>query len=126
VGSLAQRLVRRICNTCKRETALTPDEVAVLGIHIPEGKARELKVKVGDGCVSCRGTGLFGRTGLYEVLPMSEKIRGLVNARRDSAEIARAARQDGMKTLREHAIRKLALGHTSFQEVLRITGDMGE
>jgi general secretion pathway protein E len=126
VGSLAQRLVRRICNTCKRETTLTPDELAVLGIHIPEGKPRELKVKVGDGCVNCRGTGLFGRTGLYEVLPMSEKIRGLVNARRDSSEIARAARQDGMKTLREHAIRKLALGHTSFQEVLRITGDMGE
>ena len=122
VGCVAQRLLRRICTTCKRDVVLTAEELGVLGIHIPEGKPRELRAKVGDGCVNCRGTGLFGRSGIYEVLPVNDKIRGLINGRRDATEILRAGRQDGMKTLREHAIRKLAQGHTSFQEVLRVTG----
>jgi general secretion pathway protein E len=124
VGVVAQRLVRKICKACKRDTTLTPEEIAVLGIHIPEGKRKELKVKFGEGCVHCRNTGLLGRTGIYEVLEVNDKIRRAIHARCDSAEILRLSRQDGMKTLREHAIRKLAQGVTSFQEVLRVTGDL--
>jgi general secretion pathway protein E len=123
VGCVAQRLPRKICNVCKRDAVLTPEEVAVLGIHIPDGKPKELRVKVGEGCVNCRGTGLYGRAGVYEVLEVNDKIRRAIGAQRDSAEILRLARQDGMKTLREHAIRKLALGVTSFDEVLRVTGE---
>jgi general secretion pathway protein E len=125
IGCVAQRLLRKICTSCKRETTLTPEELAVLGIHIPEGKPRELKVKFGEGCVNCRNTGLFGRSGVFEILEVTDKIRRLINQRRDSAEILRVARQDGMKTLREQAVRKLAQGATSFQEVLRVTGDLG-
>ena len=124
IGCVAQRLVRRICGTCKRDVILTKEELNVLGIHVPEGKARELRAKIGEGCVACRGTGLYGRTGIYEVLPVNDKIRALINGRRDSTEIARVGRQDGMRTLREQAIKQLAQGQTSFQEVLRVTGEL--
>jgi general secretion pathway protein E len=122
VGIIAQRLVRKVCEGCKERTTLSKEQVVALGLSLPEdGAAPQLPVWFGKGCVECRHTGLRGRCGVFEVLPMDDRIRRHVIDGSPSSEIVRTARQDGMKTLREAAIRKLAQGVTSFEEVLRVT-----
>ena len=127
VGVVAQRLVRLICPECRVETFLTPDQMAMLGLDIDHmtalGQSPQLMVATGDGCVKCRFTGLYGRAGVFEVLEMSDKIRRMVISSTGSKEIMKQARQDGLLTLREAAIRKMAKGVTSFEEVLRVTVD---
>ncbi|GAB4308898.1 MAG: GspE/PulE family protein [Myxococcota bacterium] len=122
-GIVAQRLVRKICQDCVAETLLTKEEVLALGIPLPEDEERLLPVKYGVGCPTCRGTGYFGRTAVFEVMPANYKIRRLINESADSKEIMKVARLDGMATLRENAIRKLATGITTFDEVIRITSE---
>jgi general secretion pathway protein E len=73
--------------------------------------------------VECRYTGLYGRSGVFEMLDVGRRVRQLVTENRDAGEIAHAARVEGMQTLREAAIRKLADGDTTFEEVVRITAD---
>jgi general secretion pathway protein E len=125
VGVIAQRLVRMVCPSCRVETFLTADQMGLLGLNMDElraqGQEPELMVALGEGCVSCRSTGLYGRTGLFEVLEVDDKIRKLIAAKSSSAEILKQARRDGLLTLREAAIKKLAKGMTSFEEVLRVT-----
>ncbi|MBN2494155.1 MAG: Flp pilus assembly complex ATPase component TadA [Deltaproteobacteria bacterium] len=121
VGIVAQRLLRLICQHCKKKTFLTPDQISLLKMKMPEDDQRRLPVYIGEGCPACRGTGYFGRTAVYEVLPVSNKIGKMINERQDSKEILKAARLDGMMTLREAAIKKLAQGTTTFEEVLRVT-----
>ncbi len=123
VGVVAQRLVRKVCEGCAYETELTSDEAAALDIRIPEGAATRLPVRLGAGCPRCRDTGLFGRVGIYEVLPVTQTIRTLVRDSADAKEIFKAARADGMVALRESAIRQLAEGRTTFAEVMRVLGD---
>lgn len=124
-GVIAQRLVRLICPSCRIETFLTPDQMSMLGLDIhdleSQGESPQLMVAAGQGCVKCRSTGLYGRTGVFEVMEVDEKIRKLIVERAGAKEIAKQARQDGMMTLREAAVRKLAKGLTSFEEVLRVT-----
>jgi general secretion pathway protein E len=121
IGIVAQRLVRTICQQCKKKFFLTPDQIAVLKMKMPEGSNKKLPVYLGEGCPACRGTGYFGRSALYEVLPIDDKVIRLINQRADSKEILKVARLDGMMTLREVAIRKLAQGVTTFEEVVRVT-----
>jgi len=121
-GILAQRLVRKVCHECAHEEFLTEEQIAALGIPVEPGEQRQLPVKRGAGCVRCRGTGLFGRTGVFEMMPVSPKIRRLINEQADSKEIAKAAELDGMTPLRQGAIRKLAQGATTYEEVFRVTG----
>jgi general secretion pathway protein E len=123
VGVVAQRLVRRICESCKEPAALTVDQQAVLGIELPPGRDRELPIWRGKGCPRCRGTGLYGRTAIFELLAATDSIRELINARADAPSIMRAARADGTVTLREAAVQKLAEGETSYDEVIRVTVD---
>jgi general secretion pathway protein E len=125
VGVVAQRLVRKVCDVCRVETRLTPDQMALLDIQLPPGKEEErtLKVYQGEGCVRCRGTGLYGRSAIFEILSVTDSIRSLINDKADSSEVMRAARADGTVTLRESAVRKLAEGITSYGEVVRVTVD---
>jgi general secretion pathway protein E len=127
VGVIAQRLVRTVCASCRVETFLTPDQMTLLGLdlHALRAQAQDpaLMVAFGEGCVQCRSTGLLGRTGVFETLEVDDKIRKLVVARASSKEITKQARHDGLLTLREAAIKKLARGQTSFEEVLRVTTD---
>jgi general secretion pathway protein E len=88
-----------------------------------QGQNPELMVAFGEGCVQCRSTGLLGRTGVFEVLEVDDKIRKLIIAKSSSKEILKQARHDGLSTLRESAIKKLAKGVTSFDEVLRVTAE---
>ncbi len=123
-GVLAQRLLRQICPHCGVDGYLTPDQVNGLGLKVPVEQRERLKVRWGEGCVDCRHTGLHGRTGAFEMLDVGPRIRGLIKGGQDANEIARAARIEGMETLRESALRKLAEGMTTFGEVARLTADV--
>jgi general secretion pathway protein E len=123
VGVVAQRLVRKVCDTCKSEVVLTQDQMNVLDIQLPPEAEQTLTVSQGEGCVRCRGTGLYGRSAIFELLRNTDSVRKLINERADSTEIMRAAQADGTVTLREAAVRKLAEGITSYGEVIRVTAD---
>ena len=124
VGVIAQRLVRKVCTTCRKKGLLTRQQIVALGMPLPEdGDAPRLPVWHGEGCPDCRNTGLRGRTGIFEVMPVTERIQKLIIAEASAIDIMKAAQQDGMKTLREAAIHRLAEGVTSFAEVLRVTVD---
>lgn len=122
-GILAQRLVRKICQECAVESFLTDDQIVALGIPVEPGENRKLPVKRGEGCVRCRNTGLYGRTGIFEMLDVSSKIRRMIAEEKDAKEIAKVATLDGMIPLRQGAIRKLAQGITTYEEVFRVTAD---
>jgi general secretion pathway protein E len=125
VGVVAQRLVRTVCAQCRVETFLTPDQMTLLGLDVHElqaqGQDPQLMVAFGEGCVQCRSTGLLGRTGVFEILEIDDKLRKLIIGKASAKEITKQARHDGLLTLREAAIKKLAKGQTSFEEVLRVT-----
>jgi len=121
VGAVAQRLVRKVCPHCTQDTHLTEHEVQALRLAVPKDK--RIKVAVGQGCFECRGTGFLGRTAVFEVLPLDETVRPLVLGGADSATIKRDAVNAGMRTLRQGALRRLAEGVTSFEEVVRVTSN---
>jgi general secretion pathway protein E len=123
IGVMAQRLVRKICKFCEKSYELLPEEAQTVGLA--SDKHRKVAVKYGEGCPQCRGTGYMGRTGIFEVMEMNEKIRGLLSAQADAESIKKAAVSDGMLVLRESAVRKMALGETTFDEVIRVTGEKG-
>jgi len=122
-GVLAQRLVRRICRNCGVDGRLLPDQVAALGIKVPVERRELLPVRSGEGCPDCRHTGLLGRIGIFEMLDVGRRVQGLIRDGKDANEISDAARIEGMESLRECAIRRLAEGTTTFEEVVRITAD---
>jgi general secretion pathway protein E len=122
-GVIAQRLIRRICPHCSIDGHLTLDQVATLGIKVPVERQERLVVRWGEGCVECRQTGLYGRSGIFEMLDVGRRVRQLIKTGQDANEIARASRIEGAETLRESALRKLAQGVTTFEEVLRVTAD---
>jgi general secretion pathway protein E len=121
VGIMAQRLVRKICKNCERSYELLPEEAEAVGLSVQESKP--VTVKYGEGCVQCRGTGYLGRTGIYEVLEVDERIRPLITDKADAELIKHTAKGDGMVSLREAAVRKMLSGETTFDEVVRVTGE---
>ncbi len=120
LGVVGQRLLRNVCLNCRRETDLQPEQTTALGLEV---QGERFPVWQGSGCSLCRDTGLKGRTGVYEVMPVSDKLRRLIADKADSGRLMRQAIEDGMTTLREAAIKKMALGLTSFDEVLRVTSE---
>lgn len=120
IGVIAQRLVRKICPHCAEKYVLSDEECRML--NIPPAKVKSMPVSIGRGCPECRGTGYFGRTGIFEVLEMSEKVKGLIEQKPAPDLLKKAARSEGMISLKECAIRKLLGGVTSFDEVVRVTG----
>ena len=119
VGILAQRLVRKICPHCKEVLEMDHQELASLGLDL--GKEGKVQLHRGKGCLKCRSTGNIGRSGIFEVLPVTEGIRKLIKPECDTEAIRDVARKEGMVTLRENAIRKLLEGRTTYQEVMRVT-----
>jgi general secretion pathway protein E len=122
-GVVAQRLVRQVCPSCAADLPLTADEVQALGVPHPEDHAGKLVARRGQGCAKCRYTGYYGRTGLFEVLPVNPRLRHLIAEGATPETLARTARQDGLRSLRDHAVRKIASGATSFEEAMRATAD---
>jgi general secretion pathway protein E len=123
VGVVSQRLVRKVCSSCARDVALTADEVAQMGVVHPEEHAGKLLARRGAGCAKCRYTGYYGRSGIFEVLGINARMRKLVTEGAAPETLLRTARQDGLRSLREHAIAKVAAGATSLEEALRVTAD---
>jgi general secretion pathway protein E len=120
VGIMAQRLVREICTHCSEEYEPTVDEATVLRMD-PE-KLKKYRFKRGKGCLHCRETGYTGRIGIFEVMPLSEKIRRLIASAAAAPDLFKAAREEGMRTLREAAIEKVFRGITTTTEMVRVTG----
>jgi general secretion pathway protein E len=120
IGILAQRLVRENCRHCIEEYSPDADEATAL--RIPLEKLAPYRFRRGKGCLHCRDTGYAGRTGIYEILTMTEKVRRLVSGQAGSLEIFKAAREEGLRTLKEAAIEKVFRGTTTVTEVVRVTG----
>jgi len=117
VGVVSQRLARRICPTCSKPHAPTPAELDALGL----GSASSTKssFRRGSGCAECLATGYRGRIGLFEVLSVTEKMRELILEQSGKQVLQQAAERDGMQTLRENAIEKIASGATTPEEYLK-------
>jgi len=120
IGVVAQRLVRENCTHCSEE--YEPTEAEAAAMKIPYEKLKPYRFRRGKGCLHCRETGFLGRTGIYEILPMTEKIRRLVSQQAGSLEIFKAAREEGLRTLKEAAIEKVFRGTTTTTEMVRVTG----
>ncbi len=117
IGINAQRLVRSICKNCKRPRLLSDAERDYL--HLGED---DVKIWEGAGCGECRGTGYKGRSGIFEVMDVNSRIKAALTEQITPATLAALAKQDGMSSLRESAIRKMLLGETTFEEVVAVTG----
>jgi type IV pilus assembly protein PilB len=116
---LAQRLVRRICPHCRRRAEVTPELLEESGLS-----ARvygEHTFHEGAGCMECNGTGFLGRLAVSELLDLSDRIRELILDRRPGSEIRRAAKEEGMRFLRESALEKALGGWTTLREINRFT-----
>jgi type II secretory ATPase GspE/PulE/Tfp pilus assembly ATPase PilB-like protein len=116
---LAQRLVRRICEKCRREVSY-PDSFLIESSLNPS-EYRGHKFFEGAGCLDCDGTGYRGRAAISELLDLSDHIRAMIIDRRPSAEIKKAAKEEGMMFLRESALRKVMEGHTTLREINKVT-----
>ena len=118
VGILAQRLVRKICSSCKEKYAISEQIIKELNVDTKIAKPILYR---GKGCKTCKETGYKGRIGIYELLIMNENIRNMVLERKSADVIRKAAQENGMKTLREDGLRKAFDGITSIEEVIRVT-----
>lgn len=116
---LAQRLVRLICKKCKKEYKADEHDLSELGIK--KEPMEDFKFYKGEGCSECNGSGYKGRTGLYELFIVNDKIREMVSKHKSLSDIRKAACTDGMVTLREDGIKKIMHGLTTIEEVLRET-----
>jgi len=119
IGVVAQRLVRRICVHCRESFEMSTEELRAMGLDT--GREGTLKLFRGRGCLRCRGTGYLGRIGIYEVLPVTERIRRLTQSEPDTEKLLFQALEEGMVTLRQNAVMKLLEGITTYEEILRVT-----
>lgn len=118
-GLVAQRLVRRLCNSCKKPRAI--DHAFLQTIGFPLERLSEGTIYEPDGCEDCRGTGFRGRTGVYELIVITDKIRSMITARESANAIRNEATRMGMRTLRDDGWRKVLAGITTIEEVLRVS-----
>ncbi len=119
LGIMAQRLVRTLCPNCKQPAPIEAGDWQALirpwKAPLPTQACKPV------GCLECRGTGYRGRTGVYEILLMSETVRGLVSDQTDAEALRRAGMKEGMRSLRLSGAQKIANGLTTIDEVLRVT-----
>jgi type IV pilus assembly protein PilB len=116
---LAQRLVRRICPHCRRPTTVTAQLLEESGLTADA--VRGVTFYEGAGCLECNGTGFLGRSAISELLDLSDHIRALILEKRPAAEIKRAARDEGMRFLRESALERVFAGVTTLREINKVT-----
>ena len=116
---LAQRLVRLICNSCRTVVHYPPDVLEASGLD-PEQWSK-VPFYEGQGCIECAGTGFRGRSAIHELLDLSDRIREMILAKKPTSEIRRAAREEGMRFLRESALDKVRLGLTTLKEINKVT-----
>jgi type IV pilus assembly protein PilB len=116
---LAQRLVRLICESCKAPITYDAATFESSGLNVQEWKG--VTFYEGAGCIECAGSGFKGRTAIHELLELSDRIRELILAKKPTSEIRRAAREEGMRFLRESALNKVRIGLTTLKEINKVT-----
>ncbi|MFZ0640574.1 MAG: GspE/PulE family protein [Candidatus Acidiferrales bacterium] len=116
---LAQRLVRVICPSCKKEVKLAPETLRESGINPEEWG--NTPFYEGVGCLECSGSGFRGRTAICELLDLSDRIREMIIDRRPTSEIKRAAKDEGMQFLRESGMGRVRAGITTLREINKVT-----
>jgi type IV pilus assembly protein PilB len=116
---LAQRLVRIICEYCKKEVRYDDELLEQSGLDLNEWRDRPFYE--GVGCIECSGTGFRGRTAIHELLDLTDRIREMILDRKPSSEIRKAAQQEGMHFLRESALDKVRTGVTTLKEINKVT-----
>ena len=120
-GVLAQRLVRRLCDACKKPVLPAPELLSSSGLG--RFMTAEQPMYEACGCPQCRGTGYQGRTGIHELFVVDEAMRSAILQGQDASALQQLAVQHGMYTLYDDGLRKVAAGQTSLDEVLRVTQD---
>jgi general secretion pathway protein E len=121
IAIMAQRLVRRICPDCREEYEPSERELRELGMMSIATGADKKQFYSGAGCDRCFQTGYRGRTGIYELMLINEKIRDLIYKRESAGTIKKVALEAGLKTLRMDGARKILSGATTISEVMRVT-----
>jgi type IV pilus assembly protein PilB len=123
-GVLAQRLVRRLCPSCKAPASVSQERLrSIAGVPaLPQGLPDPVQIYTAVGCARCQGAGYRGRLGFFEMLLMTEAIQKLAIEGASGEDIARQARRDGMRTLREDGLLKVLGGQTTLEELARATG----
>jgi type IV pilus assembly protein PilB len=116
---MAQRLVRVICENCKRPKNFSPAELKEAGLD--PAAWSNVVLSEGAGCLECSGTGFHGRTAICELLDLTDRIREMIVDRRPTSEIKRIAREEGMITLRESGLAKIRAGLTTVKEINKVT-----
>ncbi len=118
-GLMAQRLVRKLCDSCKTSFPAPQALVERFALSSPNGET--VMLWKAPGCAECGQSGFRGRTSIVEVLEMSDDIRELITSRQPSKAIEQIARSQGMRTMQEHGLLKALAGATTVEEVLRVT-----
>jgi type II secretory ATPase GspE/PulE/Tfp pilus assembly ATPase PilB-like protein len=116
---LAQRLVRKICDSCRHEVTYPDSFIIESGLDPKD--FRGTKFAEGVGCIDCNGTGFHGRAAISELLDLSDRIRTMILDRRPASEIKKAAKEEGMMFLRESALKKVMNGQTTLREINKVT-----
>ncbi len=116
---LAQRLVRLVCEFCKKEVHYSAEELEASGLNPQEWAS--VPFYEGEGCIECSGTGFRGRSAIHELLELTDNVREMILAKRPSSEIRRAARDEGMHFLRESALDRVRRGLTTLKEINKVT-----
>jgi type IV pilus assembly protein PilB len=116
---MAQRLVRLICEGCKKKVSYSPEVLTQSGLDPAEWTS--VPMFEGGGCLECSGSGYHGRSAISELLALSDPIREMIINRRPTSEIKRAAKEEGMSFLRESALRKVRAGLTTLREINKVT-----
>ncbi len=116
---MAQRMMRKICQSCKEEVNLTKEQVESLGV--PDELLRNIRAFKGAGCAECNETGLSGRTAIFEVMPVTPAIENHILNKSSDTEIRKTALEEGMFGLRMCAVEKMKAGEVSIDEVFAVT-----
>jgi len=117
ISAVAERLVRKVCPSCAEPVEPDADMIERLGLA---GETIEGNWVVGRGCRACSETGYLGRTGIFEILMVSEQIREAIKHQADTQEIRRIATQQGMTTLMQHGLELIRRGQTTLEELARV------
>jgi len=116
---VAQRLMRTICEKCKKPANYTTEQFHLLGLDPKDFEGAQLMK--GEGCPACNKTGYKGRSGAYELMPMSPELRNMLMKHADTSDLRKQALKEGMSTLRMSAFRKAKKGQSTLEEVQRVT-----
>ena len=116
---MAQRLVRKLCNNCKKPGELTDEELRAL--YLAASQLDNANTMVAEGCDVCRHKGYKGRAGIFEIFEINDEVRFMINDRLSTLQLRQRARELGMRTLREDGVRKVLSGMTTAEEVVSAT-----